>query len=90
MNRVFHIKSLIQVLMAIPSNEDAQEINMVSPCKQHNHAKSQFEHKQPVDNLVNPITLAQSQEIQVVQVGGNVRDACVGAEAEVGQQNRQN
>lgn len=69
--------------MAIPSNEDAQQINMVCPCKQHNHAKSQFEHKQPADNLVNPETLAQCQEIQVVQVGGNVRDACVGAEAEV-------
>lgn len=72
-------------LSAIPSNEDAQQINVVSPCKQHNHTKSQFEHKQPADNLVNAVTLAQCQEIQVVEVGGNVRDPCEGAEAELHQ-----
>lgn len=29
----------------IPSNEDAEQINVVRPCQQHCHTKSQFEHK---------------------------------------------
>lgn len=66
---------------AIPSDEDAQQINVVSPRQQHDHAKSQFEHEKPADDLVNTVTLAQCQEVQVVQVGGNVRDPCMGAEA---------
>lgn len=69
--------------VTVPRDEDAQQINVVSPCQQHSHTKSQLEHKQPADNLVNPVTLAQCQEIQVVEVRGNVRDACVGAEAEL-------
>lgn len=33
------------VCVAVPSNEDAQQINMIRPCQQHSHTKSQFEHK---------------------------------------------
>lgn len=60
----------------VPSDEDAQQINVVCPCKQHDHAKSQLEHEQPADDLVHPIVLAQCQEIQVVQVRGNIRNPC--------------
>lgn len=37
------VRSCVRV--AVPSNEDAQQINVVSPCQQHSHTKSQFEHK---------------------------------------------
>ena len=65
---------------AVPSNEDAQQINVVGPCQHHKHTKSQLEHEQPADYLVNPVSLAQCKEIQVVQVRGNVRDPCMEAE----------
>lgn len=68
---------------AVPGDEDAQQINVVGSCQQHNHTQSQFEHKEPADNLVNAVPLAQCQEVQVVQVRGNVRDACMETETEL-------
>lgn len=68
----------------VPSYKDAQQVNVISPCQQHSHTQSQFEHEEPADNLVDAVALAQRQEVQVVQVRGNVRDTCMGAEAKLG------
>lgn len=77
----FSFENPTKSLVVIPGDEDAQQINVVSPSQQHDQTKSQLEKKQPLDNLVNPVTLAQSQEIQIVQVGSNEGDPCVEAEA---------
>lgn len=49
---------------------------MVGPGEQHDHAESQLEQEQPADDPVNAVTLAQRQEVQVVQVRGHVRYPC--------------
>lgn len=60
----------------VPSNKDAQQVNVISARQQHSHAQSQFKNEEPADDLVDAVALAQCQEVEVVQVRGNVRHTC--------------
>lgn len=62
----------------VPSDKDAQQVNVIGPRQQHSHAQSQFEHEEPADDLVDAVALAQRQEVEVVQVRSNVRHTCRG------------
>lgn len=59
---------------ASPGDEEAQQVDVVGAGQQHDGAQGQLEDEEPADDAVDPEAPAQRQEVQVVDVGGDVRD----------------
>lgn len=56
----------------LPGNEDAEQIHLIWSRQEHDNAESQLQEEESSHHSVNPIAAAEGQEVEVVEVGGNV------------------
>lgn len=58
--------------VCVPGYEDAEQIDLVGSCQEHDDAESQLQEEESSDHSVNPTAAAEGEEVEVVEVGGNV------------------
>lgn len=58
----------------LPGNEDAEQIHLIGSCQEHDNAESQLEEEESSHHSINPTAAAEGQEVEVVEMGGNVRN----------------
>lgn len=56
----------------LPGNEDAEQIHLIRSCQEHDNTQSQLQEEESSHHSVNPIAAAERQEVEVVEMGGNV------------------
>lgn len=58
--------------VCVPGYEDAEQIDLVGSRQQHDDAESQLQEEESADHSINPTAAAEGEEVEVVEVGGNV------------------
>lgn len=57
---------------SLPGNEDAKQIHLIRSCQEHDNTESQLQEEESSHHSVNPTAAAEGQEVEVVEMGGNV------------------
>lgn len=56
----------------LPGNEDAEQIHLIRSCQEHDNTQSQLQEEESSHHSINPTAAAERQEVEVVEMGGNV------------------
>lgn len=56
----------------IPCYEDAEQIHLIRSCQEHDNTESQLQEEKSSDYSINTPAAAEGQEVEVVEMGGNV------------------
>lgn len=58
--------------VCLPGNEDAEQIHLIRSCQEHDNTQSQLQEEESSHHSINPTAAAERQEVEVVEMGGNV------------------
>lgn len=58
--------------VCLPGNEDAEQIHLIRSCQEHDDTESQLQEEESSHHSINPAAAAEGQEVEVVEMGGNV------------------
>lgn len=56
----------------LPGNEDAEQIHLIRSRQEHDNAESQLQEEESSHHSINSTAAAEGQEVEVVEMGGNV------------------
>lgn len=59
-------------IVSIPCYEDAEQIHLIRSCQEHDNTESQLQKEESSDYSINSPAAAKGQEVEVVEMGGNV------------------